>query len=155
MRKYDIDKFRLIEDKLVPTVMYRIYKDMKQRCFNPRNRSYHNYGGRGILVCDEWVSSFHIFLSDMGMRYVIGMEIDRIDNDLGYSKENCRFVTRSKNGSNRRPVKSKYMAGAKKLGRKWSSSIKIDQKHYHIGMFNTETEAHNKYKKIHKEWFGE
>lgn len=68
---------------------------MIARCRENRPR----YGGRGITVCDRW-QSFPSFLEDMGERPE-GMEIDRIDNDQGYSKDNCRWATKSQNGRNR------------------------------------------------------
>jgi hypothetical protein len=93
-----------VSDKTVRnTVLYRTWCDMKQRCYNPKNWAYKYYGARGITVCDEWKNSFLTFASDMGERPE-GMSIDRIDNDKGYSKLNCKWSTKKEQIDNRRPT---------------------------------------------------
>jgi hypothetical protein len=73
---------------------------MKTRCLNPKNDKWHRYGGRGITVCDRWLS-FDNFLADMGERPK-GKTIDRIDNDGNYEKENCKWSTPKEQLQNRR-----------------------------------------------------
>ena len=80
---------------------YSSWKKMKQRCGNPRNDSYKYYGGRGISVCESWMV-FHVFLNDMGAKENPDLTIDRIDVDLGYCKENCRWADRKQQVRNRR-----------------------------------------------------
>lgn len=80
--------------------IYWIWADMKSRCSNENHKAYHNYGGRGIRVCERW-QSFDNFYSDMAPRPE-GMMLDRIDNDAGYGPENCKWSTRKEQNSNRR-----------------------------------------------------
>jgi hypothetical protein len=85
------------------TKTYRTWSCMKTRCTNKRRTDYKDYGGRGIGFDKSW-SRFVNFLKDMGERPE-GKELDRIDNTKGYSKENCRWVTRSENMQNTRRKK--------------------------------------------------
>ncbi len=83
------------------TSEYRILSNIKQRCLNPANTSYKNYGGRGILVCERWLL-FENFFADMGPRPSPKHSIDRINNDGPYCKENCQWATAKEQGRNSR-----------------------------------------------------
>ena len=87
-----------------PTPAYYTWRNMIARCENTEHRSYPDYGGRGITVCLEWRSSFEQFLADMG-EPPEGRSIDRIDNEAGYSKANCRWATPQEQRANQRPRK--------------------------------------------------
>ncbi len=85
------------------TKTYTAWSNMWQRCTNKWNEDYKNYGGRGITVCSEW-RDFTVFLKDAG-ESPEGLTLDRIENDKGYYKENCRWVTRAVQNENKRPQK--------------------------------------------------
>lgn len=85
------------------TRLQRIYNNMKQRCYNSNRKDYYLYGGRGITVCDLWLTdspSFFSWAENNG--YNDDLQLDRIDNSLGYSPDNCRWVTPKEQASNRR-----------------------------------------------------
>lgn len=84
---------------------YQTWSDMKSRCYNKNNTAYKNYGGRGISVCSRWINSYDNFIADMGERPE-GMTLDRINNSLGYSPENCKWSTVDEQLENRRHYKS-------------------------------------------------
>lgn len=86
------------------TKAYRTWQGIKNRCYNANVKAYKYYGGRGITVCERWLHSFENFLADMGEPEP-GLSIDRINNDKGYSPENCRWATFSEQMRNRRPFK--------------------------------------------------
>lgn len=119
------------------TPSYIIWVAMIQRCTNPDNISYKNYGGRGITVCEEWRNSFEAFFKDMGQK-PDGLSIDRIKNELGYFKENCRWATRTEQNRNCRLSKNNKTGvnGVywNKLRQKYAAGIRANKK-YFVGYF--------------------
>lgn len=84
------------------TQEYRVWGNIKTRCFNKKAKCYKNYGGRGITVCERWLKSFEDFFSDMGQKPSSKHSIERIDNDGDYCKSNCRWATKSEQVANTR-----------------------------------------------------
>lgn len=88
------------------TTEYIIWIGIKRRCNDPKRLQYKDYGARGIKVCDRWMESFRNFHEDMGDRPSKNHSIDRIDNNKGYSKENCRWATHTEQSRNQRVFKT-------------------------------------------------
>lgn len=82
--------------------LYWVWWAMIQRTSNPKSKAFKDYGGRGIVICDEWLNPTSFFLWARSHGYAEGLQIDRIDNDGPYSPDNCKFSTRSENCINRR-----------------------------------------------------
>lgn len=87
----------ILENELKRNLKKR-YKNMLSRCFDKNNKDYNRYGGRGISVCDIWVTNYDEFEKwSVSNGFYIGLEIDRIDNDGNYEPFNCQWVTHSEN----------------------------------------------------------
>lgn len=107
-------------------VEYTLWLNMKQRCNNPNFKYYDNWGGRGITICDRWVNSFENFYEDMGNQPAKRMGIDRINNDLGYFKENCRWATqKTQNNNKRNNLILEYM-GKSQSASMWCDELKLN-----------------------------
>ena len=90
---------------------FAVWRSMKERCTDPKHPAWRNYGGRGITVCPAWMESFEAFWKDMGPTYLPGLELDRRDNEKGYSPENCQWVDRKLNARNRRGARTVELNG--------------------------------------------
>lgn len=81
--------------------VYKVWMQMKSRCRDPKDPGYRLYGGRGIDVCERW-NEFSAFWEDMGATWQRGLSIERVNNDLGYRPDNCRWATRYEQSRNMR-----------------------------------------------------
>jgi hypothetical protein len=102
---------------------YQTWQAMKTRCLNPNSPSYKNYGDRNITICDKWMS-FEGFFEDMGER-PYGYSLDRIDNNKGYSKDNCRWATTAEQNRNTRQNKFLTKNGKTMCMRDWANETGI------------------------------
>lgn len=117
------------KDGRTNTRLYRIYNNMKNRCYNERSNSYKNYGGRGITVCDEWKNDFKAFYDwAITHGYRDDLSIDRIDNDKGYSPDNCRWVTNYVQSNNTRRNNLITLNGETHTLKEWADHFGISEK---------------------------
>ena len=118
---------------------------MKDRCYNQNNPAYHNYGGRGIKVCDRWLHSFGNFLDDMGKRPDSSYSLDRIDNNGDYEPDNCRWTTSEEQGRNQRTFKTNT-SGQRGVNwhhstSSWIARISVNSERITLGNFTNKEDA--------------
>jgi DNA-directed RNA polymerase subunit RPC12/RpoP len=149
---------QLVKDRntkhgLVNTGLYGIWRNIKNRTLNPKHKQYNDYGGRGITICDEWKNDFMSFYDwAMTNGYSDELSIDRIDNDGGYSPENCRWTTSIIQNRNKR-IPTNNTSGYKgvsynKRRGKYQVQICVNKKSIYLGSFPTAVEgavAYNNY----------
>jgi hypothetical protein len=124
--------------------LYDTWCGVIRRCTNKTHKDYCHYGGRGISVCEEW-QDIKNFIEWAEETYVEGMSLDRIDNDKGYSPENCRWADRSIQNTNQRMRKdnSTGFVGVywHKCSHKWAASIMTNKLKVNLGLFTTLEDA--------------
>jgi hypothetical protein len=104
-----------------PTKTYNAWRNMVQRVTNANRPDYNCYGGRGVTVCQRWLS-FLNFIEDMGEKPE-GLSIDRIDNSEGYSKENCRWATKREQAENTRRTRRITFNGKTMCLKAWAKEV--------------------------------
>ena len=104
----------------------KIFNHMKDRCYNKNDTRYYDWGGRGIIICKEWLENPDSFVDwAINAGYKQGLSIDRIDNNKGYSPENCRWVTLAENNQNRRSSRYFTINGETKNLQQWCDAYSV------------------------------
>lgn len=121
--------------------LYNIWSHMIDRCNNPKNKAYKNYGGRGITVCQRWLNVEN-FVQDMYPFYKQGLTLDRENNDLGYSNDNCRWATSFIQRRNTRILKATNTSGYRGVSfikrlNKFQVNIMVDNTPIYLGLAET------------------
>lgn len=128
------------------TRLYKIWSNMRERCYNENGKEFHRYGGRGITVCNEWLNSFEAFRDwALSHEYAEDLTIDRINNDSGYSPENCQWVPRGYNS-------------AKNFGKtyeEWKNGVSMANNYYPEAVKKYKAKAYKQIKVEYKREFVE
>lgn len=152
----DSKRERTITHGLHGTAEYKIWSSIVQRCTNRKNKAYEDYGGRGIFVSDSW-KLFENFINDMGLRPSKELSVERVDNDGGYCKENCKWATRTEQQHNRRMNKTNKLGvtgvSYLPLQRKYKARIYAG-KMIDLGVFETIEEATFRRKEAEIKYWG-
>jgi len=118
--------------------IYGTWHAMLQRCENPNDHSYKDYGGRGITVCDEWHDSVIFINWALASGWREGLTLDRIDNDGNYESSNCRWITRKENSRNKRNNHLITFNGKTQTMAQWAEEVNIPYHtlKYRIGRYH-------------------
>jgi len=126
--------------------LYHTWKNMMRRLTNPKDKSFKNYGGRGITICEDWknISIFIVWALNHG--WGEGLELDRIDFDGNYEPSNCRFTTSAVNNRNTRVLRSNNNSGYRGVSwynrnKRWRAVIGVNNKQIYIGLYTVKEEA--------------
>jgi hypothetical protein len=112
----------------VESTEYRTWVNIKSRCYNTKNRSYPDYGGRGIRICDRWndpTNGYNNFLEDMGRRPLECDSIDRVDVNGNYTPDNCRWATSEEQSRNKRNSRNITGLGRTQVLSAWAKECNI------------------------------
>lgn len=105
---------------------YKSWRCMRKRCLDPSHEEYHRYGGRGLSIEPTWVLDFQSFINDMGLKPSRKHTLERLNNDLGYFKENCMWATMKEQANNRSNNVFVLFKGEKKTISQWATLYNID-----------------------------
>lgn len=136
---------------------YENWHNMKQRCLNKNFYGYENYGGRGITICQEWIDSFMNFYRDMGKRPTSSHSIDRIDNNKGYSPDNCRWADKTTQIVNRRMNSNNGTGyrGVRTNRDKWQVVVWVNYQPFRFGTYKDKDEAAAIYDQVVMQLYGD
>ena len=122
----ELIKKRLSTSASLNPKLYGVYYAMRNRCYNNKNKSYKNYGAKGVIVCEEWLSDYEIFYKwSLEKGYAEGLTIERINYDGNYGPENCKWATRTEQGRNKSNNTLLKLKGETKTLVEWSEIIGV------------------------------
>lgn len=124
LSKERLDKINIVHG-LCFTKEYSRWSHMKARCYNPKDKDYNSYGGRGIQISEEWVYDFKKFYEDMGRMPFSDSSIERIDVNGNYCKENCKWIPVKEQAKNRRNNRRITFKGETKLITEWCKELGV------------------------------
>lgn len=132
--------------------LYHTWRNMIDRCYNPKNKRYVDWGGRGIRVCNEWIGTPKNFIDDMYPTFVEGLTLDRINVNGNYELSNCRWVSNEIQTRNTRLLTKANTSGYRGISwhtksKRWISRIMVDRKSIHLGYFNDALDGAKAYDK--------
>lgn len=137
--------------------LYAIYRAMLDRCTNPNNSEFENYGGRGIVVCERW-KDVSLFFEDMESSYSENLTLDREDYNGNYCKENCSWKDTSWQSYNKRqhPLNTSSKSGVSfsKDRQKWEAYISVNKKKINLGRFDSFEDAVRVREQAELKYFG-
>ena len=129
--------------------LYSIFKNMKTRCYNKNYEKFDKYGGRGIIICDEWLSDYKSFEEwSVNNGYEDCLTIDRINVDGNYEPSNCRWTTYSIQASNTQRLRSDNKTGYRGVifvDKKFLAQITVEKRRFNLGRYKTAEEAARAY----------
>ena len=105
---------------------YCIWMKMKSRCFNTNDKSYKNYGERGIIVCDRWKNSFENFITDLGWRPSNDYSLERLNYNGDYCPDNCKWILKSEQTKNSRRVKQIIYNNKRQCLTEWCKELNLN-----------------------------
>lgn len=100
-REYNHNQKNRLTHGMKHTALYDVWQNMNRRCYDPKDKSYKDYGARGIEVCKEWRDAAGFF-KDMKESWKPGLTIERVNNNRGYTKDNCIWIPKSRQACNTR-----------------------------------------------------
>lgn len=153
------NKEKAIYDGYSQNKHFSRWKGMIERCYYPKHKDYHNYGGRGITVCEEWREHPKAFIEwiEKEGNYKKGLSLDRINNDGNYEPSNCKFSTATKQSLNRNTMSSNtsgYPGVTRHTNNRWRARINVNKKRISLGVYATKEEAINARKEAEIKHYG-
>lgn len=144
-------------------INYHSWRSMTKRCYDVKNNRYYLYGGRGITVADEWLpgdnKGFYKFCEDMGDKPGPNYDLDRIDPNGNYCKENCRWADRTISAWNQRKYSNNVSGvvgiGWSKKNKRWIARITKNNKTVYLGYFKDKDEAIRVRRQAELDFYGE